>query len=105
MRKITKTELKEILRKHLAWRNDESDGECANLIEANLSEANLRGADLRGANLRGANLIEAENLDQVIWDMTTAFYPIQCPESGSFIGYKKAHRKIIKLEICEDALR
>ena len=87
----------------------------ANLYEANLYEADLRGANLRGANLyeadlrgadlRGANLYEAKELDKVISDMTTAFYPIQCPESGSFIGYKKAQNHIIKLEICEDALR
>ena len=37
--------------------------------------------------------------------MYTAFYPLQCPESGSFVGWKKAHGKIVKLEITEEALR
>ena len=30
---------------------------------------------------------------------------MQCPEEGSFIGYKKANDKIVKLLITEDSLR
>ena len=45
------------------------------------------------ADLRGANLINAD------------YYYLQCPEKGSFIGYKTASDKIVTLEICEDALR
>ena len=30
---------------------------------------------------------------------------IQCPTEGSFIAWKKAGGKIIKLEVCEDAKR
>lgn len=82
----------------------------ANLAEANLCNANLTHADLdsanfRGSNLRNAWLAEAKNIDQACWGIDTAFYPLQCPESGSFIGYKKAHDLIIKLKICKDALR
>ena len=82
----------------------------ANLCRANLRGANLCGADLRGANLCGAdlcgaNLRGAKNIDQVYWNMYTAFYPLQCPEVGSFIAWKKASGKIVKLEVCEDALR
>ena len=72
----------------------------ANLREANLREANLRGADLReanllGANLRGANLLGAnlrgaENLDSVTYNEQTSFFALQCPETGSFIAWKKA---------------
>ena len=73
----------------------------ANLRDANLIDADLRDADLRGANLRGANLIGAKNVP---------FIPMTCPETGAFIGWKKARDKnrefrIIKLEICEDARR
>ena len=79
------------------------------LIGANLKDANLRGADLRGADLEGANLTDANlidvNLTDVKYDNTTAFFELQCPEEGSFIGYKKANDKIIKLLITEDAKR
>ena len=81
----------------------------ANLRGANLSVANLRGANLRGANLRGANLSEADlsvaNLSGALTNETTAFYALQCPERGAYIGYKKAHGLIVELEIPSDALR
>ena len=77
----------------------------ANLRWANLSEANLSEADLSGANLRWANLSEAKNIDQAFWSIYTTFYPLQCPEEGAYIGYKKAGGLIVKLEIAEDALR
>ena len=72
----------------------------ADLCDANLRDANLRYADLRDADLRGA-----KNTDKTAWDADTAFYPLQCPETGSFIGYKKAADKIVMLEICADAKR
>ena len=87
----------------------------ANLCDADLCGANLCSANLRGANLRdaylfdadlcGANLRDAKNVDEVKWSMYTTFYPLQCPETGSFIGYKKASGYIIELEICADAKR
>lgn len=92
----------------------------ANLRNADLHDADLRGANLYGANLRGANLCDADlcdanlccanlrgakNTDKTAWDAYTAFYPLQCPETGSFIGYKKAADKIVMLEICADAKR
>ena len=49
-------DIKEILKKHLAWLRNEDGGEYAGLRGANLSYANLRGANLSGADLRGANL-------------------------------------------------
>ena len=77
----------------------------ADLYGADLYGADLRDADLRNANLSGANLSGAENIDKTAWDACTAFYPLQCPETGSFIGYKKAAGKIVMLEICADAKR
>ena len=81
----------------------------ANLRGANLRGANLRGADLFGANLRDANLSNADlceaSIDQMMWNIYTVFYPLQCPESGSYIGYKKASGLVVELEIPADARR
>ena len=81
-----------------------ADLSCANLRGANLSNANLSDADLPGANLRGADLSGA-SMDQMIWDIHTVFYPLQCPDSGSYIGYKKASGLVVELEIPADARR
>ena len=79
---MTKDELKEILDKHMKWLRCEPGG----------SRAYLSGAYLSGAK------IETSLLNK--------FYPICCPESGSFIGWKKARGNlIVKLMICEDAKR
>ena len=77
----------------------------ADLCDADLCDADLCDADLCDANLCGANLRGAKNTDKTAWDAYTAFYPLQCPETGSFIGYKKAADKIVMLEICADAKR
>lgn len=69
------------------------------LHNANISDANLCGANLSRANLRGTDL------SKLIYDEDTAFYALQCPESGSFIGYKKVHGYIVELEILADAKR
>lgn len=90
MKKISDTELKAIIYKHAKWTRGENGGE----------RAYLYGANLRCANLRGA-----KNVDEVKGNMYTTFYPLQCPETGSFIGYKKASGYIIELEICADAKR
>ena len=58
-------DIKLILEKHAKWIRGEDGGERA---------------DLCYANLRGA-----KNTDKTAWDAYTAFYPLQCPETGSFI--------------------
>ena len=78
----------------------------ASLCGADLRGAYLRGADLRGAylgdanlgnaNLGGADLRGAENIPYI---------PFVCPSDGAFIGWKKVHGKLIKLQIPEDAKR
>ena len=70
--------------------------ENTNLRDVQLAYANLEGANLRGANLEGANLRGAKNLP---------FISFACPDTGSFIGWKRACGKIIKLEIPADAKR
>ena len=126
-------DLKKILDEHLLWLNGEggsradlsdvdlrgADLRCADLRCANLSNADLFGADLRCANLRCAdlrcaNLSNADlrnadlcgaSIDQMMWNIYTVFYPLQCPESGSYIGYKKASGLVVELEIPADARR
>ena len=81
----------------------------ADLRDADLSDADLSDADLRGADLRGANLhcayLSNTFIDKMMWNIYTAFYQLQCPESGSYIGYKKARGLIVELEIPADAQR
>jgi uncharacterized protein YjbI with pentapeptide repeats len=52
--------LKDILKKHKKWLNDEEGGERANLRGADLSGADLLGADLLGTDLRRADLQGAD---------------------------------------------
>ena len=86
----------------------------ANLRSADLSYANLRSADLRYADLSYADLSSANlsyanlsyaNLSYADQNEGTLFLSIACPEEGSFIAYKKAGDKIVKLMITEDAKR
>ena len=110
---MDKNELMEVLSQHRLWLEDKG-GKIAILIGANLRGADLRGADLygadlygadlRGANLCGVDLCDAK-LDDVIYDCSTSFFALQCPEEGSFIGYKRAGGYIVKLEILPDAKR
>ena len=126
---MTSDKIKEILEKHRKWLTDEEGGECADLSRANLSwadlsganlswadlrradlrQADLRRADLRQADLRQANLNGADLsgaiLTNVKYNENTAFFALCCPEEGSFIGFKKAGGKIIKLLIPEDSKR
>lgn len=92
-------ELEQIIENHRHWLDEDADGwetMRADLCDADLRGADLRGADLSGADLWGANLSEAMNIPYI---------PMICPEEGDFIGYKKAHNKIVKLLIPKDAKR
>ena len=126
--------LKEVLENHKHWLNEDCDGwenmradlrgadlyradlrgadisgadlYRANIREADLREANLSGADLYRANISGADLREAKNVP---------FIPLACPDTGAFVGFKKAklyspdesaqQDVIVELEIPADALR
>ena len=127
--KIGEFTLAEILERHKHWWFEDCEGwqymranlyranlYRADLSGANLSRADLRGADLSGANLsradlRGANLYGADlsgaNLSRA--DLRGAknvpFVPMACPDTGSFIGFKKASGHIVMLGIPEDARR
>ena len=115
--------LKEILDKHLKWLRNEDGGERADLSGANLSGADLSGANLSGAYLYGANLSGANLSGAYLYgaylsgadlsganielELVNKFFPICCPEYGSFIAWKKAGDKkhIVKLEVTEAAKR
>ena len=119
--------LNEILENHRKWLCCDADGKRADLggadlRGADLREADLRGADLGGANLRGANLrganlygadlrgadLRGANLREAKIELTLLnnFYPICCPEVGSFVGWKKVRGNlIVKLEVTENAKR
>ena len=121
---MTQQELNKTLENHKHWLNKDCDGWeklKANLYGANLGGANLGGADLYGANLGGANLgganlggadlyganlyganLYGANLDGA---ENIPFIPFACPDTGSFIAYKKAGGYIVKLQIPEDAKR
>lgn len=126
-------QIEKILEEHKAWLNRtggaKADLRGANLCGANLCGAYLCGADLRGAGLRGADLCGAylrgadlrdadlcgaylydadlcgAKLRGVRYNEQTAYYAMQCPEKGAYIGYKKAEGKIVELEIQADAKR
>ena len=125
---MIKNELNEILENHKLWLNDEG-GECADLSGADLRYADLYDVDLNNTNLNGANLrytglmntdlsganlsdtdlrytsLNGANLNNVKTNMYTIGYNLACSEEGSFIGYKKAGKYIVKLLIMEDSKR
>lgn len=92
-------------RANLSYANlSEVDLTYANLREANLIGTNLGYADLSCADLTDAILIDA-NLKGIEYNTSTTSFALQCPEKGSFIGYKKANNKIVELLITEDSKR
>ena len=72
----------------------------ADLRGANLGHANLEGADFSGADLGGANLWSTD-----LSCVKNIFFPMACPEKGSFIAFKKAGCYIIELFIPSNAKR
>lgn len=94
---------------------DGADFTCTDLRYVNFTDAYLyktvlRSASLDGAKLNGANLMYADleyaylgnaKLDGV----KNIFFPMACPEKGSFIAFKKVGDYIIELFIPEDAKR
>lgn len=71
-KKITKKELKEILKKHKLWLEDNPEGAKADLSEVDLNNVDfhcmdLRYADLRHTNLFGANLCHADLTGAILY--------------------------------------
>lgn len=116
---MTQEELNKVLENHRHWLREDCDGwdkMRAVLDGENLNGLNLNGALLDGASLDHASLVEASldhaslvgaSLNGASLNGVTnfPFVPFSCPDTGSFIGWKKAHGKIIKLEIPAAAKR
>ena len=78
----------------------------ASLNGASLDNASLNGALLRGASLNGASLDGASLNGASLVGVKGMFVPQACPDSGSFIGWKKCRSDIIaKLFVPDDAKR
>ena len=82
----------------------------ADLEYADLRDADLRGADLGHANLYGADFSSADLGGANLWStdlscVKNIFFPMACPEKGSFIAFKKAGCYIIELFIPSNAKR
>lgn len=73
----------------------------ASLDGASFYKASIEGALFYKASIEGASFYKA-SLNETI---DLPFIPFACPETGAFIGWKKAHGKIIKLEIPAEAKR
>lgn len=103
--------LGEILENHSHWLNEDCD-DWEN-TRADLSDADLRGADLSDAKLGGVNFRRADFRGA----KNVPFIPFACPDTGAFIGFKKANMRtlvngsvdivpvIVELEILADARR
>ena len=100
----TKIEIKSVFGELLFELEKENNSIKDTLMEAIKRGANLSYADLGGANLGNAKLGGA-NLGGANANENTSMFFSQCPTEGSFIAWKKAGGKIIKLEVCEDAKR
>ena len=112
---MNREKLKSVLKEHQLWLETRFsahiEGCRADLMYANLRDADLRYANLEYANLCravlwGAVLIGADLRDTDLRDAKNVpFIPFTCPDSGAFIGYKKANDYVVKLKILEDARR
>ena len=85
---------------------------CANFCGADFCDADFRDADFRDADFHdadfhGADFRGANNINEVISSANIANTELcmQCPEEGSFIGFKKAVGGIVKLRVTESARR
>ena len=97
-----------------------ADLSYAQLVGATFETVNLNAVDFGGARLYDmkiyhSNLYYADlrtaDMSNVHYDSSTSFLAMQCPEEGSFVGWKAAVSKnkgvyvILKVLIPEDALR
>lgn len=79
---------------------------CANLTNTNLACANFGWTYLKMANFSGSYIAGANfGYSELSGATNIPYMPMACPETGSFIGYKKANNCIVVLEILADAKR
>ena len=70
---------------------------------SDFSYSDFRGADFRGVDFRGVDFRYSDFRSSDFLNSSGVL--MQCPEEGSFIGYKKCNNYIVKLLILEDARR
>ena len=125
MKKIKTEELMEKIAEHQKWLRDKTTGKCLDASFLDFSDVNFYKIDFHGANFCGANFCDASfldfsdanfcgadfyganNINEVISfaNITNTALCMQCPEEGSFIGFKKAVGGIVKLRVTESAKR
>ena len=82
----------------------------ANFKNACLRTAAFRGCDLGECNICGADMycsvLENTNQEGIIFDDSTKWFKLYCPEEGAFLGYKKCFNdRLVQLLIPADARR
>lgn len=82
----------------------------ANLQDADISGAIFRYCDFSDTNMEGANLycsiFEYANMNSIKANERTRYYRMRCPESGTFLGYKRCFNDLlVQLLIPADAKR
>lgn len=89
---------------------ERADIRYANAHYADFTGSNLRGVQFRHTNLSGASLSGATTIrtnfsEAILEDTRMDYIPFACPSDGSFVAWKKVNKKLIKLQIPEDARR
>ena len=84
-----------------------ADFHNADFHGANFRDADFHDADFHNADFLNANFRDANNINEVISfaNIANTALCMQCPEEGSFIGFKKAVGGIVKLRVTESAKR
>ena len=100
----------ELFKKHLKESGDfrRADFKYSNFSDSNFRYSDFRGADFSYSDFRGADFSYSDfrYSDFRSSDfLNSSGVLMQCPEEGSFIGYKKCNNYIVKLLILEDARR
>lgn len=82
---------------------------CCDLRDTNFMKTSFMKSDFKYCKLQGANFGRSYATDctfeDVDFDHATTGFSSVCPEEGSFIGYIKADKYIVVLEIPDDAER
>lgn len=90
------------------------DLKSVKFIDTQISSTSLKNADIRNVIFNetffsGVDFFNTYfynvNFKDIKYDSNTIGLSLACPAEGSFIGYKKANNKIVKLLITEDSLR
>src|SRR5574344_1747668 len=85
----------------------DADFRDADFRDADFTVADFHDANFRDANFCDADFRDANNINEVISfaNIANTELCMQCPEEGSFIGFKKAAGGIVKLRVTESAKR